>query len=125
MDKEILRNIFEETSFQEIKLSKETNKYQVKKNTLWINLNQDYAFLIYSSKQKQQIQILKNNYLNKDIQEQIIIFLKENPNFKKIYILGINQKIPEIAKNIEIKTNKIVLYFENAKTYLLDFKTTQ
>lgn len=118
-DKEILKKVFEDLPFQEIKLIKEEKTYQLKKNSLWVNMNQDYTFLTYKIKNQKESLVLINNYLNYNFLEQLRIHLKNNPKLKKIYLLGTNPHIAEISKYLEEYSNKIVLYFEDSSNYIL------
>ncbi len=119
-DKEILKKIFEDLPFQEIKIIKEMNAYQLKKNTLWINLNKEYAFLTYLKKHNKEIQVLKNNYLNYNFLNQFSIFLNNNSFIKKVYFFGSNPELIEITKKLEQKTQKIILYFEEPSKYIIN-----
>lgn len=120
IDKEIIKKIFDELPFQEIKMIKEINIFSFKKNILWINLNTNYAILFYQNKNTKDYKILEKNYLNKSLESQINIFLTQNPKIKKIYIYGNNSNIPEISKQIESKSQKVVLYFESSNLYLFN-----
>lgn len=119
-DKEIIIKVFEELPFQEIKIIKEVETYHLKKNTLWININLDYMFMSYLEKHTKIHQLIINNYLNYNFLEQIKIFLKNNPKIKKVYLFGTNPLIPNMVKELEQKTDKIFLYFENYENYILN-----
>lgn len=119
IDKEILKKIFDDLPFQKLRIIKEWNVYNLKKNTLWINLNLDYAYLTYLKKQKKETIILKNNYLSLNFEEQIVLFLKNNANIKKVFFCGTNPEISMLSQRIEKRTKKIILYFEDASKYIL------
>ncbi len=119
IDKEIWKLIFDSMSFQKMRFIKETSCYTLKKNVLWINLNQDYAFLTYLTKYRKETCLLQNNYLGNNLLEQLYQFLEKNKNIKKLFLLGNMEEIKQISKKIEQKTNKIVMYFESPKYYLL------
>lgn len=119
VDKEIWNRIFEDTSFQEIKYIKEINLYELKKNVLWINLNDEYAYFIYQKQQQKEFKIIYSNYLGKDYIEQIKDFLKLYKNIKKIYVIGNINQMDQICKKLEKETKKIILYYANPKEYLL------
>lgn len=117
-DKEIIRLCFDELPFQELKIIKETNLYQWQKNLLWINLNKNYAFLSYTIKTKKEIRTWEEQNLF-SIYEQIDKIIKNNPNIKKIIIIGNNLDIPEITTKLEKKYNKITLYYENYQEFII------
>jgi len=119
IDKEIIKKIFDELSFHEIKFLKELNIYKMKKNVLWVNLNDNYMFLNYLLKHNKESIILKNNYLNLNLLDQLIIFLNNNKNIKKIYLFGTNHEIASFSEKIENKIKCIVLYFEESYNYIL------
>lgn len=119
IDKEILKKIFEDLPFHEIKITKETNHYKVKKNSMWVNLNQNYLFLTSLIKHKKETIVLNNNYLNYNFVNQLTLFLKNNKNIKKVYLFGSNLEIPLISSVLEEETNKIILYFEDYQNYIL------
>lgn len=120
IDKEILKKTFDDLPFQKLEIIKESNLYQMKKNSAWINLNLDYAFITYLIKQKRETLILKNNYLNQNLENQIIKFLELNLKIKKIFLIGTNPEIPIISKSIEKKTNKVILYYEEPQNYIIN-----
>ena len=117
-DKEIIRLCFDELPFQELKIIKETNLYQWQKNLLWINLNKNYEFLSYTIKTKKEIRTWEEQNLF-SIYEQIDKIIKNNPNIKKIIIIGNNLDIPEITTKLEKKYNKITLYYENYQEFII------
>lgn len=123
IDKETWKQIFENTSFQKMKFVKETNCYSLKKNVLWINLNQDYAYLTYLSKHHKESLVLQNNYLGYNLAEQLLRFLEQNKSIKKIFLFGSNKEINQISEKIEKITKKMVLYFERAKYYIINETT--
>lgn len=118
IDKEILRLCFEELPFQELKLIKEINLYQLKKNSLWINLNKDYAFLTNLTKNKKETRIWDTQNLF-SILDQIDKIIECNPNIKKIILIGNNLEIPTLTTKLENKYNKLILYYENFQDYIL------
>lgn len=115
VDKEILKMLFEDLMFHEIKIIKEINYYHLRKNTAWINLNREYMFITYLVKTKREVELLKNNTLSFNFLEQLKIFITNHPRIKKIYLFGTNEIIPEISKKLEREENKIILYFEDPK----------
>lgn len=119
VDKEIWIHIFEDLPIQKISCLKEVNYYQLKKNTLWINLNREYAYITYLEKHHNKIELLKDNYLCYNFLEQLKLFLKANPRIKKVYLFGNNSDINNIRKKLENETGKIIFYFESPKNYLL------
>lgn len=120
VDKEIWNRIFEDIPFQEIKYTKETNYYELKKNTLWVNVQNSYAYLTYLFKNQKNSITIQNNYLNLSLFEQLKTFLLLHPQLKKVYLFGASSDIVEKSKKLEKNTNKIILYFENSKFYLIN-----
>ena len=119
IDKEIWKIIFDNLSLHKMKFIKETSCYNLKKNVLWLNLNQEYAYLTYLTKHQKETKLLQDNYLGINFIEQLKMFLDMNKNIKKIFLFGNSSEINQYCKKIESQTNKIVLYFENPKYYLL------
>lgn len=119
VDKEILKKVFEDLPFQELKMIKEEKIYHLKKNTLWVNMNQDYTFITYIIKHNRESLFLNNNYLDYNFLEQLKILLSNQSKLKKVYLFGTNPAIIEISKKLETFSNKIVLYFEDHSNYIL------
>lgn len=119
IDKEILKYVFDDLHFQECKTIKETNLISVKKNELWINLNDSYAYLFFGEKKGIEFSLIKDNYLKLSIEEQIKNYLLKEKKIKKIIFYGDNKNIPLLCSTIIKKYNKSCYFFENYDNYLL------
>ncbi len=118
-DVELMRNIFEDFPIDDIKFIKETNLYQLKKRTLWINKNETYAFLTILKKNQFETYLWDQTYLL-NIIEYINKILAMNKSIKRIILIGTDPNIPAYVCQLQKQTNKIVLYYEDHKNYLIN-----
>lgn len=104
-DKKIILDSFEQCGFKDIKLI--STLQILPKNKNYIEINENYLIL-YSKKKYTVINI--NEYFKvKDILKRIISKITE-----EIFLLGINDKIPEFAN-----LNKNLFYLEDSIHYFL------
>jgi len=120
IDKEIIKLVFEDLPFQEMKIIKSINLYQLKKNTLWIDYNQDYAFLTSLRKNKKESIVIEKQEWNHSLETLIAQYLKTYPQLKKVILIGHNPEIPNITTKLIKQLKKIVLYYENYDKYLIE-----
>ncbi|MCI8394507.1 MAG: hypothetical protein HFH86_03390 [Bacilli bacterium] len=121
VDKEIIKIIFEDLPIQELKLIKETSLYKMKKNELWINFNETYAFLTTSHKEKKETIIW--NDIGFNFLEVLKRFLLSYPRIKKIIIIGHGKLLYQKVKEIEKECQKKTFYYEEPHKFLLTYFT--
>ena len=120
VDKEILKNTFDDLKFTECHLIKETNLIPIKRNELWIHWNDNYLQMFFMDrKQNLECETLKEGFLRTSLDDQVIQFLKKDNKIRKVFIYGQNKKIPSNCSQIIKKTNKNCYYFEDFDNYLL------
>lgn len=121
VDKEIIKQIFEDLPFNEIKFIKETNIYSIKKNEIWIHLEESYFYITKCDKLMHiETECLPYNLWKINFESLVQAYLKLNIKVKKIIIFGNNKYIPKMAAKIEKKESIKTFYFENYQTYLID-----
>ncbi len=118
IDKEILKLSVEDINIYELKIIKENNLYSLRKNIMWINLNENYAYLSIKTNHH-MLTILWNSSQGYSLIDFIKIQLKNYPKIKKLILIGSNRKIPEISNQLFVATKKRVLYYEEYDKYLI------
>lgn len=118
IDKEIMQITLEDFLVSEVRFFKEVNLYQGKKNTIWVNIFDNYAYITFlNEKNKKTILWQKENEYS--IEENIQRIIEKYPKIKKIICIGSIKTIPHISQKIEIMVKKRVLYYEDYDQYLI------
>lgn len=118
VDKEILKLILEDFPINELKFIKENNLYQIRKNIIWINLNNTYAY-IFMKTNHHIITMLWHNNQGIKLEELVKNQLSIYPKIKKIILIGTNKDLPIISETLAKNTQKRVLYYEDYDKYLI------
>lgn len=114
----IWKEISELCSIKKIRYIKESTLYKKEKNTLTINISEQYLILIYQDKnKKQEYRIISKKLFQNDMNQIMKHISKNYIKNQKVYTLG--KTNAEITSLIDKHKPKMNLYYENPKYHLL------
>ncbi len=119
IDQELLTILLNDNGLKKITYQKEQSFFSLKKNEVVINLHETYFTLLKKEKkiitEYYPISLFKNSKM-----ALRFAMKKENPKTCFLF-LGSNKEIPTLNQK---KNSQKIFYFNNYKTYLLDYENT-
>lgn len=119
-DKEVINNIFTKLSFNNIEFINISSLLDIKKNKVWILLNDTYLYLIYTNYKTKKDYIFIEYKIFKNNTNLIINHLLHFTKNKSVIISGISKKLEEFSSKLETLNNGKVYYMNDSISYYIN-----